>query len=138
MTHAHLLPLPARDSYGKEFFLVSRDLDLDDLDSLSDDDLRWVRDRGLLTTSQEMEYLSEDVAMVMGEAASSDLRPGGPSIPNPDVPHTASDHDLDRMSKTALQNEARLRGISQSGNTATLLQRIKDHDSGVDEEDEED
>lgn len=110
---------------------MTMEIDLEDLDSLDEEQLRWARDRGLLTVEQEQQYLGDDLADLMGEAASADLRPGGPAMQAPGFPTTASDLDYTRMSKTELQRQAELRGLSKTGRPGEILKRIQEHDAGL-------
>lgn len=115
---------------------MSRTVDTSDLSALSDEDLEYLRDRGLLTPEQETEFLGE------AEPQNTEPAPLGENVGDENTlgavftevegngatlsPDAYADASNDR-----LKEELRRRGLSTSGNKQELIDRLEDDDAGA-------
>lgn len=108
---------------------MSKDIDTSDLGSLSDDELRFLRDRGQLTVEQEQEYLSKDLDEATLNGESAPVPAGGGSVPASAVTQLPSGNDnYDTMHKKELKETAEDRGLSSAGTVPELIQRLRQYD----------
>jgi len=93
---------------------MTRKLEYENLEDLSEQDLRYLRDRGSLTAEQEQELLSDDL---------EDVGTG----PEPGLRCLGSNH-YDQMNKKDLQEELGDRELPKSGGVDELRDRLRQAD----------
>jgi len=119
---------------------VSRKVDISDLSTLSDDDLEYVRVRGLLTPEQEVEYFGEEEPQNTEAASLDEVEYTGDentlaSVQTEEEGNgaTLGPDDYADASNDRLKEELRRRGLSTSGNKADMIVRLEADDEAADE-----
>lgn len=113
---------------------MAREVDKSDLDSLSEEDLIYLRDRGQLTAEQEEEYLGGIVAEAP-QAPPIEETPHVGDVGTATRPpetlrgNTEGEEEWNEdMTKAQLQAVARRRGLATSGSKDDLITRLEEAD----------
>ncbi len=105
---------------------------LNDPDSWDEDDVIYLRDRGMLPEDYDAPRVAAPSARSLEETPNTgDVGTVPDDTPSPEDEDAASfiDDDLDDLSKAELVDEAKSRGIDSSGTKADLLERIRSFDA---------
>lgn len=111
---------------------MAREIDLSNgLDSLSEEDLAYLRDRGRLTPDQERELLGGIEPNPPEARPLSETPNTGDTGPEDEEQEDGLDpEEYEDASNERLRQELRSRGLSTSGNKQELIDRLESDDEG--------